>query len=43
MQKIGGMSGILGMMPGVGKMKNQLAAAGSTTRSCRASSPSSPP
>ncbi len=28
MQKIGGMSGILGMMPGVGKMKNQLAAAG---------------
>jgi signal recognition particle subunit SRP54 len=28
MQKIGGMSGILGMMPGMGKMKNQLAAAG---------------
>jgi len=28
MQKIGGMSGILGMMPGVGKMKKQLAAAG---------------
>jgi signal recognition particle subunit SRP54 len=28
MQKIGGMSGILGMMPGVGKMKSQLAAAG---------------
>jgi signal recognition particle subunit SRP54 len=28
MQKIGGMSGILGMMPGVGKIKNQLAAAG---------------
>ncbi len=28
MQKIGGMSGILGMMPGVGKMKKQIAAAG---------------
>jgi len=28
MQKIGGMSGILGMMPGVGKMQKQLAAAG---------------
>jgi signal recognition particle subunit SRP54 len=28
MQKIGGMMGILGMMPGVGKIKNQLAAAG---------------
>jgi signal recognition particle subunit SRP54 len=28
MQKIGGMSGILGMMPGISKMKNQLAAAG---------------
>jgi signal recognition particle subunit SRP54 len=28
MQKIGGMTGILGMMPGVGKIKNQLAAAG---------------
>ena len=28
MQKIGGMSGILGMMPGVGKMKKQLDAAG---------------
>jgi signal recognition particle subunit SRP54 len=28
MQKIGGMSGILGMMPGVAKMKNQIAAAG---------------
>jgi len=28
MQKIGGMSGILGMMPGIGKMKKQLAAAG---------------
>ena len=28
MQKIGGMSGILGMMPGVGKMKKQLSAAG---------------
>jgi signal recognition particle subunit SRP54 len=28
MQKIGGMSGILGMMPGVGKMKKQLATAG---------------
>jgi signal recognition particle subunit SRP54 len=28
MQKIGGMSGILGMMPGMGKMKNQLSAAG---------------
>jgi signal recognition particle subunit SRP54 len=28
MQKIGGMTGILGMMPGIGKMKNQLAAAG---------------
>lgn len=27
MQKIGGMSGILGMMPGVGKMKKQLDAA----------------
>jgi signal recognition particle subunit SRP54 len=28
MQKIGGMSGILGMLPGVGKMQKQLAAAG---------------
>src|SRR5712672_2955652 len=28
MQKIGGMSGILGMMPGIGKMKKQIAAAG---------------
>ncbi|MBS1168929.1 MAG: ffh [Proteobacteria bacterium] len=28
MQKLGGMSGILGLMPGMGKMKNQLAAAG---------------
>ena len=28
MQKIGGMSGIMGMMPGIGKMKNQIAAAG---------------
>ncbi|MDQ3557881.1 MAG: signal recognition particle protein, partial [Pseudomonadota bacterium] len=28
MQKIGGMSVILGMMPGIGKMKKQLAAAG---------------
>jgi signal recognition particle subunit SRP54 len=28
MQKIGGMSGILGMMPGMAKMKNQLSAAG---------------
>src|SRR6185295_7185726 len=27
MQKIGGMSGILGMMPGIGKMKTKLAAA----------------
>src|SRR5437588_3218960 len=27
MQKIGGMSGLLGMMPGIGKMKNQLAGA----------------
>ena len=27
MQKIGGMSGLMGMMPGVGKIKNQLAAA----------------
>ena len=24
MQKIGGMSGVLGMLPGVGKMKKQL-------------------
>ena len=28
MQKIGGMSGILGMLPGVAKVKNQIAAAG---------------
>jgi len=28
MQKIGGMSGILGMMPGVAKMKKQIAASG---------------
>jgi len=28
MQKIGGLSGIMGMMPGVSKMKGQLAAAG---------------
>ena len=28
MQKIGGMGGIMGMMPGIGKMKNQIAAAG---------------
>ncbi|MGQ7792411.1 signal recognition particle protein [Faunimonas sp. B44] len=28
MQKIGGMSGILGMMPGIGKMKKQLEGAG---------------
>ena len=28
MQKIGGMSGILGMMPGIGKVKKQIAAAG---------------
>ena len=27
MQKIGGMSGLLGLMPGVGKIKNQLASA----------------
>src|SRR5262249_25450614 len=27
MQKIGGMSGLLGMMPGIAKMKNQLAGA----------------
>ncbi|NGN41939.1 signal recognition particle protein [Mesorhizobium sp. CGMCC 1.15528] len=28
MQKMGGMGGILGMMPGMGKMKDQIAAAG---------------
>ena len=28
MQKIGGMYGIIGMMPGIGKMKKQIAAAG---------------
>ena len=28
MQKIGGMSGIMGLLPGMGKMKNQMAAAG---------------
>ena len=28
MQKIGGMSGILGMLPGIGKVKKQIAAAG---------------
>jgi len=28
MQKMGGMGGLLGMMPGVAKMKNQIAAAG---------------
>ncbi len=28
MEKLGGMSGVLGMLPGVGKMKNQIAAAG---------------
>jgi signal recognition particle subunit SRP54 len=28
MQSMGGMSGLLGMMPGVAKMKNQIAAAG---------------
>ncbi len=27
MQKMGGMGGLMGMMPGVAKMKNQLAAA----------------
>jgi signal recognition particle subunit SRP54 len=27
MQKLGGMSGLMGMMPGMGKIKNQLAAA----------------
>ena len=28
MQKMGGMSGFMGMMPGIGKMKDQMAAAG---------------
>ncbi|KAJ8135600.1 hypothetical protein OY671_011187, partial [Metschnikowia pulcherrima] len=28
MQKLGGMGGIMGMMPGMGKMKDQMAAAG---------------
>ena len=28
MQKMGGMGGIMGMMPGMGKMKDQMAAAG---------------
>ena len=28
MQKMGGMGGIMGMMPGIGKMKDQIAAAG---------------
>jgi signal recognition particle subunit SRP54 len=28
MKKLGGMSGVLGMLPGVGKVKNQLAASG---------------
>jgi signal recognition particle subunit SRP54 len=28
MKKLGGMSGLLGMLPGVGKMKDQIAAAG---------------
>ena len=28
MKKIGGMSGIMGMLPGMGKMKNQMASAG---------------
>ncbi len=28
MQKMGGMGGIMGMMPGIGKMKEQMAAAG---------------
>lgn len=28
MQKLGGMGGIMGMMPGIGKMKDQIAAAG---------------
>ena len=27
MQKMGGMGGIMGMMPGIAKMKNQMAAA----------------
>ncbi len=32
MKKLGGMSGVLSMLPGVGKMKNQLAAAGMDDR-----------
>ena len=32
MQKMGGMSGIMGLMPGIGKMKKQIDAPASTTR-----------
>jgi signal recognition particle GTPase len=31
MQKLGGMSGIMGMLPGVGKMKKQMSAANAWT------------
>ncbi len=39
-EKIGGMGGIMGMLPGVAKMKDQIAAPISTTRSSSASAPS---
>ena len=42
MQKIGGMSGILGMMPASEKSRSRSPPRGSTTSSSRASSPSSP-
>ena len=42
LQKLGGMSSMMGMLPGIGKMKKQIdAAGGSTTASSSASAPSS--
>ena len=43
MKKLGGMKGVLGMLPGVGKIKDQLAPPGSTTKSSPARKPSSSP
>ena len=41
-EKMGGMGGILGMLPGVAKMKDQLANSGFDDRWSSASAPSSP-
>ena len=42
MEKIGGMGGVLGMMPGIGKMKSQIDDANLDEESSSASAPSSP-